>query len=56
MKGVKSERVENFYKISCDTYEDMLNYLSIKRPNQYAVSCTQEGIVLSIPVVAARVD
>jgi len=56
MKGITSKRVENFYVVSCNTYEDMLNYLSVKRPNQYAVSCTPEGITLSIPVVAQRVD
>jgi len=56
MKGITSKRVENFYVVSCNTYEDMLNYLSVKRPNQYAVSCTSEGITLSIPVVAQRVD
>ena len=56
MKGVTSKRVENFYVVSCNTYEDMLNYLSVKRPNQYAVSCTPEGITLSIPVVAQRVE
>ena len=53
MKGVKTKREGNFYYAVAQSYEDLLQYLNIKKPVQCSIAYDpEEGLVLSIPVAA----
>jgi hypothetical protein len=56
MKGVKTKREGNFYYVVAQSYEDLLQYLQIKKPVQCSIAYDpDEGIVCSIPVAARTV-
>lgn len=56
MKGVTTEREGDIYLLTFDTYSDMLDYLTIKRPHQISISYDGEKITGSMPVAVRRID
>lgn len=56
MKGVKSTRKDKMYLLEFDSYANLLEYLTVKRPSQIAISFDEEdGLTASVPVNAKRV-
>lgn len=55
MKGVTCTVKGEMYLLTFNSYEDLLNYVEIKRPSQLSVSFDGEHLTGSIPVAAYTV-